>query len=561
LIFLSLTFLYFYLSRIHTVKIFGLPLFIGSLITSIIAIIFFFNPFSNVNLPQSLAFLKNPYFNPLGNQIDLAVWLAFFSIYLLVKIIDERKKQNQLTNQLIIFYLFLIIHLIAFSLTAYSLFKPGNTLALPPFGLSWYAAVEILKQPINAIFGAGVDNFSAVFTQVKNINYNQSPLWTIPSFPFSRSALLHLLTEVGLLGLLGFSLVVFSLWETIKDRTDKKILLISLLLILFLFPPSLISWLIFFIFVANINQEKAKQAPLYQLNLAPFPPLIYGLALLWFSVTAGFSYFLVRSYLAEYYFKKSLDGWVNNNFKIAYENNRLAVINNPYIERFSLQFSQINLALAKSIIQNAAKKQKNQSPQLTETEKQSIYQAIQAAITYGKGAIVLNPQKAANWENFANIYRNLIGIAQQADLWAISSYQRAIVLDPQNPVYRLNLGGIYYSLNNFDEAIKLFEQTIALKPDWANAHYNLAWADYQKGNYQRAVSGMENVIALLNPKKDKADYEKAKKELEEFKKKLPSEKEQTASPEAKPAQLNLPTPIPSITPPIALPKEASPEAK
>jgi tetratricopeptide (TPR) repeat protein len=323
--------------------------------------------------------------------------------------------------------------------------------------------------------------------------------------------------------------------------------------------------LIFFIFVANINQEKAKQATLYQLNLAPFPPLVYGLALLWLAITGISSYLLGKAYLAEYYFKKSLDGVIQNNGKTVYDNNRLAIINNPYIERFRLQFSQVNLTIANNILQNSLEKQNkqkdNQSNQLSENDRQNLYQAIQAAINEGKAAVALNPQKAQNWENLAVIYRNLINISQQADLWAISSYQRAIVLDPQNPVYRLNLGGIYYSLNNFDEAIKLFEQTIALKPDWANAHYNLAWADYQKGNYQRAVSGMENVIALLNPKKDKADYEKAKKELEEFKKKLPSEKEQTASPEAKPAQLNLPSPIPSITPPIALPKEASPEAR
>jgi tetratricopeptide (TPR) repeat protein len=552
LVFLSLTFFYFYLSRTFAVKIFGLPLFIGGLITSIITIIFFFKPFSNTNLPQSLVFLKNPYFTPIGGQIELVIWFGFLSVYLLFKIINERKN-TQINNSIIFFYLNFVINLVALSITAYTIFKPSNSFILPPFNLSWYAAIEVLKQPLNALFGAGVDNFSAVFTQVKNITYNQSPLWTIASFPVSRSAILHLLTELGVLGLLGFSLIVYSLWNQIKDNTDKKILLFALLAILFILPPSLISWFIFFVFAADINKEKAKQAPLYQLNLAPIPPLVYGLALLWLAITGISSYLLGKAYLAEYYFKKSLDGVA------VYKNNRLAVINNPYIEKFLLSFSQVNLAVANNIYQNAAKKQNAQTPQLNETEKQSIYQAIQAAIDHSKGAIALNPQKAVNWENFAIIYRNLIGVAQQADLWTISSYQRAIVLDPQNPVYRLNLGGLYYSLNNFEEASKLFEQAITLKPDWPNAHYNLAWADYQRGNYKRAVSEMENTLSLLDPKKNKGDYEKAKQELEEFKEKLPNE-EQTDSSEAKPAQLNLPTPIPSITPQISLPKEASPEA-
>jgi len=562
LVFLSLTFLYFYLSRTLTLKIFGLPLLIGSLITSIITVIFFFKPFANADLPQSLVFLKNPYLTPIGGQIELVVWFAFLSVYLLLKIINENKNA-QISNSIIFFYLNFVINLTTLSITIYTLFKPDSPFVLPPFNLSWYAAVEVLKQPLNALFGAGVDNFAAVFTQVKNITYNQSPLWTIASFPVSRSAILHLLTELGVLGLLGFSLIVYSLWYQIKEHTDKKVLLLTLLAILFLFPPSLISWFLFFIFAAFINKEKAKQAPVYQLNLAPFPPLVYGLALLWLAITGVSSYLLGRAYLAEYYFKKSLDGLVKNDAKMVYDNNRLAFITNPYIERFRLQFSQVNLTIANNILQNALEKQNkqkdNQNNQLSEDDKQNLYQAIQAAINEGKAAVALNPQKAQNWENLASIYRSIINISQQADLWAISSYQRAIVLDPQNPFYRLSLGGLYYSLNNFEEAGKLFEQAIALKPDWPNAHYNLAWADYQRGNYKRAVSEMENTLSLLDPKKNKGDYEKAKQELEEFKEKLPKE-EQTGSSEAKPAQLNLPTPIPSITPQISLPKEASPEA-
>jgi tetratricopeptide (TPR) repeat protein len=135
-------------------------------------------------------------------------------------------------------------------------------------------------------------------------------------------------------------------------------------------------------------------------------------------------------------------------------------------------------------------------------------------------------------------------------------------LDPQNPIYRLNLGGVFYSLNNWDEASNLFTQAVGLKSDWPNAYYNLAWASYQKGAYQQAVNAMQNTISLLDPKTSKTDYEKASKELEEFKKKLPpAEEEATQGAQTKPSQLTLPTPQPTIEPKIKLPKEASPEAK
>ena len=72
---------------------------------------------------------------------------------------------------------------------------------------------------------------------------------------------------------------------------------------------------------------------------------------------------------------------------------------------------------------------------------------------------------------------------------------------------------------------------------------------------------MENVTRLLDPKKDKNDYEKAKKELEEFKKKLPQEEKQATEEGKTQPKLTLPSPIPTTTPQIQLPKEASPEAR
>ena len=54
------------------------PQQIISIILSLITIIFFFQPFKNISLPQNLIFLKNPGFTPLGNQLDLAIFLGFF---------------------------------------------------------------------------------------------------------------------------------------------------------------------------------------------------------------------------------------------------------------------------------------------------------------------------------------------------------------------------------------------------------------------------------------------------------------------------------------------------
>jgi len=580
-----------------------LSLSISSFLLSLFTIIFFFQPFKNVDLPQYLQFLKNPSFTPIGSQLDLAIFLGFFVVLRLAQTLtytntaDKNEKTNN--KSLILNTCYLILTLTALSLTIYSLIKPITTnfnqfqlisTNIPPFRLSWYSAVEILKNPVTAFFGVGVDNFASIFTRVKDIAYNQSPLWQIFSFNFSRSAILHLFTETGFLGLLVFSLLIFSvLKQLISTNLHKsqpistnlnqsqsiainlhQSLLISfiyLLICLFFFPPSLITWFLLFVVIAEfssrdmINNVSTQPNEIDLTDLLPFYIITLGIS---FIFLAGFGYLLGRSYAAEIYFKKALDGMAKNDAKQTYNNMRQAIILNPYIERFRLNFSQLNLILANNIAAKANQQPqgKDQKPyQLTEQDRQNISQAIQAAIFEAKAAVSLNPQKALNWENLAQIYQNIINIAQGADVWTISAYQRAIVADPQNPVYRLNLGGVYYSLGNFEEASKIFEQAVILKPDWPNAYYNLAWANFQKQKYQEAVSAMENVIRLLDPKKDKADYDKAKKELEEFKKKLPQEEKQATEEGKTQPKLTLPSPIPTTTPQIQLPKEASPEAR
>ena len=313
-----------------------------------------------------------------------------------------------------------------------------------------------------------------------------------------------------------------------------------------------------------------KNAVSSELDLSDLLPIYLGTAIISFLLIAGAGYFLGRSYISEYYFKKSLDGYLNNNAKEVYDNQRQAILINPYIERFRTNFSQTNLMIANNIASKATQPAATESAertqgsaQLTEQDRQTITQAIQAAISEAKAAVSLNPQKADNWENLAAIYRNVLAVAQGADAWTVSAYQRAIVADPQNPIYRLNLGGVYYTLKDYNQANSMFQQAASLKPDWANARYNLAWSAYQKADYQLAASEMQNVLTLIDPKTNKADYDQAQKDLEEFKKKLPkSEAEATQTGQLQEQQLSLPqSPTNEVQPKIELPKTASPEAR
>jgi len=572
----SLTILYFYLSREKNQPLFWTALLTSSLVVSLLAILSFFQIFKFLPLPNSFEFLKSPQFTPVGNPFDLVVYLGIFSLMFVIHMILNKLSGKTVSFQIVTAVSFIIVFL-AFLLTLYGIIKSA-TMFLPPLRISWYGAVEILKNPLTALFGVGVDNFASIFTRVKDTQYSLSPLWQINAFSVSRSALLHIFTETGLFGFAAFVLIIITLLKLVYNLRAgfsninilRPVLFMGITIVLMvMFLPSLLLFFLFFVGLSFISQIVRSQ-PASEIDLSSILPVYLGVGILLIVIIGATGFLVVQSYAAEYYFKKSVDAIAKNNIKDLYDNQRQAVIINPYIERLRINFSQTNMLIANNVASKAqtnssnSTNPSNSTNQLSDQDRQTITSAIQAAIAEAKAAVALNPQRASNWENLAVIYRNILNVAQGADSWTISAYQRAIVLDPQNPIYRLNLGGVFYSLKNWDEAYGLFTQAVGLKSDWPNAYYNLAWASYQKGAYQQAVNAMQNTISLLDSKTSKADYDKASKELEEFKKKLPKTEEQTATESAQPQkqQLALPTPpVPALSPKIELPKNASPESR
>jgi len=579
---LSLTVLYFYLSRNNiAIKQYSNITIFSSFFLSLTTILFFFQPFKNTPFPTSLQFLKNASFTPMGSQLDLAIFLGFIVVYQVVSVIlSERSESKDLAKRKIIFnFSLLTFNLLALFLTLYSLLKtiPASSsqlqtsILLPPFRLSWYAAVETLKAPLTALFGVGVDNFSSMFTAIKDVFYNQSALWQVNSFSVGRSSLLHIMTETGLFGLVAFGLLLFNVFQSIRKQWSNETMkqsissFVYLFICLLFFPPSLPIFFLLFVTLAVINHAPTDDIQEKSLDFSGLVPIYLGTVIVAFVIIAAAGYLLGRTYAAEHYFKRSLDGYIHNNAKEVYDNQRQAILLNPYIERFRINFAQTNLMIANNIASKAQSNGSNKTNEsnLTDQDRQTITQAIQAAISEAKAAVTLNSQKAENWENLAAIYRNVLAVAQGADSWTVSAYQRAIILDPQNPIYRLNLGGVYYTLKDYNQATSMFQQAASLKPDWANAHYNLAWASFQKADYQLAASEMQNVLNLIDPKTNKTDYDQAQKDLEEFKKKLPTTTgEATQSGQLQQQQLSLPQqPSNQVEPKIELPKTASPEAK
>lgn len=559
--------LYFFLSRSKNEAVKTSAVYISSLAIAAISIFYFFDPLKNIKVPAFWEFLKNPYFSPLGSQLDSVYLLGFAAVLAIAQIFSKRAKNNILPLVTLVF------SLTAAALLVFSWIRTPNALVLPPFNLSWYGAVETLKQPVTALFGVGIDNYGAMFTRVKDATYNASSIWQIGSFNAARSTFLHILTEMGVFGFVAFCLLMIQLFRSAIEAKHVHgnryaVLPFAYVFVLTLFfPPSLTVLFILFLMVigVGVHDKTAHAEGNHSFDTGKVLPLYATMLVLALLFIGATGYLGGRAYASEISFKQALNAYGASDVKNVYENMRRAIIANPYIERNRTNFAQVNMLIANNIASKLTQQPKEgeAKPELTEEEKQTVAQALQAAIEESKAVVTLNPQKAANWDNLAGIYRNIINVAEGADSWTVSAYQRAIVLDPQNPVYRVSLGGIMFSFKNYDEAYKLFEQAVSIKPDWSNAYYNLAWAAYQKEDYQTAAAAMQSAVSLLDPKQDEADYKRAISELEEFKKKLPEDATATGEAQQQSSKLSVPTP-PVQTPledPIKLPKEASPEAK
>jgi len=549
IIFVSLTLFYFLLnqSQIKEKKIKS-TLFYSSLIFSLILILALSGILSKI--PQLPAFMKLSTFNTEGALIPSLIFLASILPITIHSALEEKEFVKKIFTAVTSVF---TVSAIILSLVNISSDKKIK-IVLNSFQNSWIISMDSLKQ--NPLLGIGPGNYRTAFNLFRPVSYNATENWSI-KFNSARNLYLTILTETGLMGLSASILLLIVSFQVIKKNLIKKkeisISLALCLILLGIFPSSTTLLLILYTLFSlnsekkdfNINltlkgQEGQKGSYFLTRILVGLitTPVVVGLII--FSLTA------VKTLKAETKFKKAADSLAANNGKNTYDYLTEAIKLNPHVDRYRSSYSQVSFAIANSLA-----RQENPS----DKDKEMIAQLIQQSIQEGKAAVALNPTRSENWNNLAIIYRAIIPFAQGSDQFAIETFSQAVNLDPINPLTRISLGGIYYALGMYDQAIRVFELAVIAKPDYANAHYNLAVALREKGEIEKAIAQMEIVLSLVD--KDSPDHDLAVKEIEalEAKKSLPVE---TA--ESKAENLVPPQPIeePIIEPPLELPEEATP---
>ncbi|MBP1722587.1 MAG: tetratricopeptide repeat protein [Deltaproteobacteria bacterium] len=133
---------------------------------------------------------------------------------------------------------------------------------------------------------------------------------------------------------------------------------------------------------------------------------------------------------------------------------------------------------------------------------------------------LLQPHKA-DPKNDSALFFNELGIAcrNKGQLEeAILAYQKALSLDPDNPVVMKNLGDAFYLKKEYARAVEICQKALKSSPRFHQARSTLGLAYYRLGKFQEAQEEFE-VVLKMNPQDEQARNfrEAARKKLQEKK--------------------------------------------
>lgn len=441
-------------------------------------------------MAPGIGFLQDALWSPTGTTTTTVAALALSIALLLPQIrLSVGSKHSQ--NILIFFITSLLVSITGLTVTLWQ-FIPKIRSSVIPFKAAWAVTIEALNNLKTAVAGVGVENFVSAYTLGKPVSLITTGLWNV-RFGVNANVFFHMTTIYGLIGLIA-SVCFTLLYIKLLVNKSMRIAIILYMLCLFFLPPTLTLLTIGAILLVLSDPGNHRV-----LVLPTWTRFVFGVCLLVLG-TVGL-YGIGRAYIGELRYFTALTAVQNNEGTPAYNYHLAAIRANPLATRYHITYSQVNLSLANSV----ASTRQDQNRQL-------VGQLIEQAISEAKTAVTLNPQSIIAWENLGVTYQTLMPIAKGSDVWAAASFQKALSLDPTNPVLLVNLGNALVHENKYDDAILAFERAVNLKPDYANAYYNMANAYNLKGDRIHQKEALTKTLTLVEP--GSSDYAKAKNELD-----------------------------------------------
>lgn len=398
---------------------------------------------------------------------------------------------------------------------------------------TWIVSVDAVKN--RPFLGIGPGLYSTAFQLYKPMRLNFTNNWNLI---FEQTAW-PLFNTLATQGLLGFSILLLIITQALRWVLSKEAI--------------------------ELDDRRV-------LKLTESWGRVAALTLLALVAIAGFTF--GRRVYAQMTYQKALQSIIDNQAQPAYDGLRSAINLFPDNDLYHRSFGALNITLAGNI---------SRAEGISDNDRQLVLQLVEQAIREGRiVSELINPWNSINWQVRASIYQQLIGVIDQTQDWALNARLQAVYLDPNQPLLRVDLGGLYYFLGTqeflrtkvndqeqqlysdlqkerfIELAADQFRIAANLKPDWPNAHYNLANTYQRLGKKDLAQLEYQNTLDTLpadSPDRAQVEQEMGKvtptpspNPLQQVEFSQEEEQQFNLNPTLIPTPFNEPSPTPSPTP-------------
>jgi len=356
---------------------------------------------------------------------------------------------------------------------------------------TWNIAVKGATDNVKSIFlGSGIGTFHYDFAKEKPLSFNENWLWQI-RFDRGGSYFAEILGTMGFLGMFSYLalLGIFLMMSYLllkKSRSTLPLLMIFVALLAgqFFYYQNTTLGLLFWLVLAFsvVNWQKPIKEKVISFKDFPELSLIFSTVVIIVGIAILALYFFgVKLYMADANYAKAQTIPAGAERTITLEK---AV-------RFNPGLSQYRTVLARAYMQEALTEM--EKPQ-EEQDAGKIQLLVASAINQARIATSLSPNQVAAWETLGMVYREIRTVATGATEWGVKSFERAIALEPTNPVIYTELGKLYVLTDNMKKAEEQFARAIELKSNYTDALIQNALLLERNGDLQGAIKEMKGLI-------------------------------------------------------------------
>lgn len=411
-----------------------------------------------------------------------------FGFFLIFSLFGRTFRENINRLLLPIFLIFISLFFLFFDSSSFVRLNLPRESVLSQ-DVSWKVAFDSTMESVKSLFlGSGIGTYNYDFSKFRPIEFNKNPLW---QFRYERSG--SYLSEVlGTTGFLGLAVFLFLniLIFLIFLHSSKRTSFIPLVMTSFaLFIGQIVYYqnivlafsFWFFLGLTAVSLKKREQEKVFSFKDFPEAKLAISTFLLLFTLGVFVSYYFgVKFYLADVNYRKAqLASDKEERVKFLEKAIRL----NPNLATYQISLARHYLAQIQEIL----------AMPVSEQNGLEITKIMPKALDAAKKAEEILSNNVSAPETLAMIYRDIQSLVSGSTEWAITYFQKAITLEPKNPVLYTELGKLYL-LSDTQKAKENFTKALQLKEDYFDAQVQDALVFEKEDNPDEAMKRLEAAL-------------------------------------------------------------------